>query len=85
MPRIASFYGITITMYFGDHNPPHFHALYAGQRARFTLDGQLLSGDLPRRARRLVRTWAQLHPDELAGCWERARNHALPGTIEPLP
>ncbi|MBT8165522.1 MAG: DUF4160 domain-containing protein [Acidimicrobiia bacterium] len=49
MPRIASFYGITITMYFGDHNPPHFHAMYAGQRARFARDGRMLDGGFPRR------------------------------------
>jgi hypothetical protein len=29
MPTICRFYGILIQMYFGDHAPPHFHALYA--------------------------------------------------------
>jgi len=29
-PRISFFYGIAITMYFYDHEPPHFHAQYAG-------------------------------------------------------
>jgi hypothetical protein len=29
MPTISKFYGILIQMYFGDHVPPHFHALYA--------------------------------------------------------
>ena len=29
MPTISRFYGILIQMYFGDHIPPHFHALYA--------------------------------------------------------
>ena len=29
MPTISRFYGILIQMYFGDHVPPHFHALYA--------------------------------------------------------
>ena len=30
MPVIARFYGIIIKMYFlaGEHNPPHFHAIY---------------------------------------------------------
>jgi Domain of unknown function (DUF4160) len=28
MPRISSFYGIIIWMYWNDHNPPHFHATY---------------------------------------------------------
>src|SRR6476660_2931095 len=30
MPRVSSFYGIVITMYFGDHAPPHFHARHGG-------------------------------------------------------
>jgi hypothetical protein len=28
MPRICSFYGIIIWIYYNDHNPPHFHATY---------------------------------------------------------
>lgn len=85
MPRISSFYGITILMFFGDHNPPHFHARYAGHSARVDLDGTILEGELPRRAARLVREWASIHADELLECWERAVNHEPPGTIEPLP
>jgi hypothetical protein len=34
MPRISSFYGITILMFFGDHHPPHFHARYGEYSAR---------------------------------------------------
>jgi hypothetical protein len=55
MPRISSFYGITIAMFYGDHNPPHFHAYYADSSAHFALDGTILDGSLPRRAQRLVR------------------------------
>jgi len=25
MPEISLFYGIRVTMYYDDHNPPHFH------------------------------------------------------------
>jgi hypothetical protein len=28
MPRISSFYGIVIAMYYREHGVPHFHALY---------------------------------------------------------
>ena len=28
MPEISRFLGIVITMYFNDHNPPHFHVRY---------------------------------------------------------
>jgi hypothetical protein len=47
MPQISSFYGISILMFFGDHNPPHFDARYGGSSARFSLDGTLLDGELP--------------------------------------
>ena len=28
MPEISTFYGIIISMFFSDHNPPHFHVKY---------------------------------------------------------
>lgn len=28
MPEISSFFGVRVTMYYDDHNPPHFHAEY---------------------------------------------------------
>lgn len=77
-------YGITILMFFGDHDPPHFHARYGGDVARIALDGTLLDGDVPRRARRLIREWTSLHQQELEACWAPAVRHEPPGTIEPL-
>ena len=32
MPEISLFYGIRITMYWSDHNPPHFHAEYGDNK-----------------------------------------------------
>ncbi len=29
MPEISRFYGIIVKMFFDDHNPPHFHAIYS--------------------------------------------------------
>jgi len=29
MPEICRFYGIIIKMFFDDHHPPHFHAIYS--------------------------------------------------------
>ena len=37
MPRISSFFGIVIEMYFGDHPPPHFHARYSGESAKIEI------------------------------------------------
>ena len=33
MPTISNFYGILIQMYWKDHQPPHFHAIYGSFEA----------------------------------------------------
>lgn len=33
MPLISQFFGIAIYMYYEDHNPPHFHAVYGDSKA----------------------------------------------------
>ena len=33
MPEINLFFGIRITIYYKDHNPPHIHAEYADNKA----------------------------------------------------
>ena len=49
MPRISEFYGIAIHMYFADHNPPHFDAIYAEHEALIRVDdGSTIRGDRPR-------------------------------------
>lgn len=85
MPELCRFMGLVITMYHDDHPPAHFHVSYGEHQAQVLLDGTILSGTLPRRQRRLVRTWAMLHSRELDAAWHRAvRNQPL-GTIDPLP
>lgn len=86
MPRISAFYGIVITMYYRDHDPPHFHAIYGEHEAQIVIASrEVLSGDLPPRALRLVQEWGSLHRDELEANWAKARAHEPLATIEPLP
>ena len=55
MPRLSEFYGIVIYMYWKDHAPPHFHAIYSGEEALIRIeDGDFIEGHLPRTARKLV-------------------------------
>lgn len=85
MPRISEFYGILIYMYYQDHAPPHFHAMYAEHEAEIAIDtGAMLRGSLPRRARRMVEEWAQAHRLELEDDWERARAGEPLAQIDPL-
>lgn len=85
MPELCRFLGLVITMYTGDHPPPHFHARYGDHQATVLFNGSIHSGSLPRRQRRLVRKWARLHQDDLEACWARAIRREPPGTIDPLP
>jgi hypothetical protein len=85
MPRISSFYGIVISMYFGDHSPPHFHARYGGRVATIEIaSGAVIKGSLSPRALRLVREWTTLHRRELAINFERVADNKNPIKIEPL-
>jgi hypothetical protein len=70
MPEISRFFGVIVRMYMEagqPHHLPHFHAYYQDSVAVFTIDPvELLGGNLPRRQRRLVEAWAELHQDELS-------------------
>jgi hypothetical protein len=86
MPRVSSFYGIVITMYFYDHEPPHFHARYAEHYAAIAIDdASVLVGTLPARALKLVAEWINRHRDELEANWQHVRDGSTPATIDPLP
>jgi hypothetical protein len=88
MPRISSFYGITIWMYYDEaHHTgrPHFHAGYGGEEASIDIETfELIAGELPARARRLVIEWARAHQPQLRDNWERARQKQPLVSIEPL-
>jgi Domain of unknown function (DUF4160) len=61
MPTISVFYGIVIQMFWRDHAPPHFHALYAEHEALIDLrDFSVIRGSLPRRAMALVLEWPRI-------------------------
>ncbi len=85
MPTISEFFGILIRMYWDDHPPPHFHAIYGEHEAQYnvvTLD--VIHGSLPRRAHALVVEWASLHKDELMKNWDRCQVPAPAVPIDPL-
>jgi hypothetical protein len=86
MPELSRFYGIVIYMFVKDHNPPHFHAKYGEFKGIFSIQtGELLEGELPRRAIRLIEDWTELHRDELMKNWESAQSDSPEfEKIEPL-
>ena len=70
MPEISRFFGIIIRMFMeagGPHHGPHFHAYYQEDVGIFSVDPiELIAGSLPKRQRRLVEAWGELHQPELA-------------------
>ena len=61
MPQVSRFFGIVIYMYFNDHTPPHFHAVYGEYEAVYTIETlETLRGTLLRRAHSMVIEWASL-------------------------
>ncbi len=80
MPVIARFYGILIKMYFREHGVPHFHALYGEYIGVFEIENlQMIEGDLPQRAERLAREWAQKYQRDLLEMWQTQQFRQLPG------
>ena len=85
MPEISRFFGIVIKMFFDDHNPPHFHAIYGEYKAVIAIhDFAILEGDLPPKAVGLVMEWTKAHKNELLKDWDLAREKKSLFAIEPL-
>jgi len=84
VPEISRFLGITIAMYYRDHAPPHFHAIYGEFEVTVAIASGHAMGDMPRRAMAHIQEWRQLHVDELLRAWRLAQDRCPLPTIEPL-
>ena len=85
MPTISTFYGILIQMFWGDHAPPHFHALYAEYEVLIDIHTlEVVRGSMPRRALALVLEWAFQHRVELLEDWNLCEQNQSPKKISPL-
>ncbi|MCL2383060.1 MAG: DUF4160 domain-containing protein [Oscillospiraceae bacterium] len=70
MPAISRFYGITIKMFFRDHNPPHIHIIYGEYIGVMDLNSmEITAGDLPINAQKLVKKWTSKYREELIEMW----------------
>jgi hypothetical protein len=85
MPELSRFFGIVIRMFYSDHEPAHFHAIYGEHEVLIEVETlSVFRGSLPRRAVALVLEWAALHRSELLDDWRRARSGEKLNEIEPL-
>jgi len=86
MPSISEFYGIKIYMYWNDHghNAPHFHAYYAEFEGTFKLNGELIVGNIPKTAQKLIKKWAILNLLKLNYNWNMVSKRQPVQKIEGL-
>ena len=85
MPKICSFLGISIYMYYDEHNPPHFHAEYSGQDSIFIINPlEYSKGNLSPRIVGLVMEWATIHKNELLDNWKVLKENGKCKNIKTL-
>lgn len=85
MPKISEFFGIIIRMRYDDHNQPHFHIFYSGEKASYQVSPLMkMAGDVSPRANRMIMDWAKAHTEELLAEWDRLRRHEQPVWIPGL-
>ncbi|MEI6652645.1 MAG: DUF4160 domain-containing protein [Chlorobiaceae bacterium] len=88
MPTISMFFGILISIFYGDdeqHHTPHIHARYQGKSVSIAIDdGRPLAGSIPPRQLRMVQVWVDIHREELMADWELASAGEEPYRIAPL-
>ena len=87
MPIVSQLYGIIISMYFNDtdrHHLPHIHVQYAEYRCSVDFDGNILSGTIPNKQKKLIVAWIELRKEELITLWNMLQSGNGTFTIEPL-
>ncbi len=84
MPEISRFLGIIIAMFYKDHAPPHFHAMYGEYVITVEIVSGVINGRFPKRALRHVLEWLELHKDELLENWQLAEEKKPLIKIAPL-
>ena len=85
MPELSRFLGMVISIFFDDHNPPHFHVEYNDNEALISInDLSVIKGNLPPRVMGLAMEWARLHQTELLENWNMLQENGKFNKIEPL-
>ena len=88
MATLSMFYGLVISMFYGDnkqHHLPHIHVKYQDMKAAFSIpDGEMIEGNLPIKKIKLVQAWIIMHEEDLMANWDLATNEANIFRIDPL-
>lgn len=84
MPEISKFFGIIVSLYWRDHNPPHIHFTYGEYECSISVLDRVVDGKAPSKVIAKVNEWMDLHESEILTLWEKAQKGEKIGRIEPL-
>ena len=71
MPTYFVIAGVKIELYFKDHNPPHFHAIFAEYDAIIEIQtARVIGGALPPVKRKIILKWAKENKQVLLAIWD---------------
>jgi hypothetical protein len=86
VPRISKFAGLTIVLYYNDHDPPHFHVIGENQTRIGIETGAYLKGDnpLPSSKEKDVLKWLEMWRNDIMKGWNDCREGKEPAKIPPL-
>lgn len=72
MPTLQRFANSVLTLYAGDHLPPHFHVrMNDGREALVMIDSlQVMRGSIPKRELAAALAWAATNRSVLAAMWK---------------
>lgn len=84
MPEISRFFGIILSLYWQDHNPPHIHFTYGDYACSISILDRVVDGTAPAKVIAKVNQWIDLHEDEILSAWEKAQRGEKIEKIPPL-
>lgn len=84
MPEISRFFGIVISMIYGDHNPPHFHAKYQDFAVSVEILSGIVDGRFPKSELKALMAWLEQNQALLLEDWQLCQDHKEPKPIPPL-
>jgi Domain of unknown function (DUF4160) len=84
MPELSRFLGIVIAMFYREHGPAHFHAIYGDYDITVEIESGAVQGFFPPRALQHVQEWRGLHQAELRENWRLMKERLPLKKVEPL-
>lgn len=84
MPEICRLFGIMLSLYWRDHNPPHIYFSYGDYTCSISVLDRIVDGQAPTKVIVKVNEWIDLHEAEILTLWEKAQKGEKLNRIEPL-